>query len=60
MPKKDRMQEYMRNCVHEGMKGTVNSRNVYYDSLQNLLSSGFLPKNLNIETNKFTRCFEWV
>jgi len=39
-------------CVHEEIKGRLNSGNVCYHSLHNLLSSSFLPRNIKIRTYK--------
>jgi hypothetical protein len=41
-----------QNCVHEGIKSILNSRNACYHSVQSLLSSQLLPRNVNIKTYK--------
>jgi hypothetical protein len=37
-----------QNCIQEGIKSRLNSRNACYHSVQNLLSSRSLSKNLKI------------
>jgi hypothetical protein len=41
-----------KNCIHEEMKSKLNLGNVCYHSVQSLLSSPVLSKNLNIKTYK--------
>jgi hypothetical protein len=38
-----------RNCLQEEIESRLNSGNAYYHSVQNLLSSSLLSKNLKIE-----------
>lgn len=38
-----------QNCNHEGIKCRLNSENVCYCSVQNLLSSHLLPKTIKFE-----------
>jgi len=40
------------NCIHKEIKRRLNFGNMCYHSLQNLLSSHLLPKNLEIKTHK--------
>jgi hypothetical protein len=37
-----------QNCIHKELKSGLNSGNAYYDSVQSLLSSHLLSKNLNV------------
>ena len=37
------------NCIHEGIKCRLNSGNVCYYSVQNLMSACLLSKNIKIE-----------
>jgi len=41
-----------QNSVHEEIKSRLNSGNVCYYSVQNLLSSGLLSKNTKIKINR--------
>jgi hypothetical protein len=41
-----------RNLIHEEIKRRLNSGNTCYHSVQNLLSSCMLPKNVNIRIYK--------
>jgi hypothetical protein len=41
-----------RNCIRKKVKSRVKSRNACYDSMQNLLSSRFLTKNIQ---SKYTK-----
>ena len=40
-----------QNSIQEEIKGRLKSRNAYYLSVQNLLSSSLLSKNLKIDLN---------
>jgi hypothetical protein len=35
-----------QNCIHEEIKGRLNSRNAYYHSVESLLSSRLLSRNV--------------
>jgi hypothetical protein len=37
-----------RNCMHEEIKSGLNSRNACYHSVQSLLSSHLLSRNVNV------------
>ena len=41
-------------CIQEETKSELKSRNACYHSVQNILSSGLLSKNLKIETYRIT------
>jgi hypothetical protein len=41
-----------QNCIREGIKGRLISKNAYYHSVQNLLSFHLLSKNLKIKIYK--------
>jgi hypothetical protein len=41
-----------QNSIHEEIKSRLMSRNACYNSLQNLLSSSLLSKNLNIKIHR--------
>jgi hypothetical protein len=41
-----------QNCIHEEMKNRLNSGNAYHHSLQSLLSSHLLSKNMKIKISK--------
>jgi hypothetical protein len=41
-----------QNDIHDEIKGRLNSGNAYYHSVQNLLSSRLISKNLKIKTYK--------
>jgi hypothetical protein len=41
-----------KNDIHDKIKSTLNSRNACYHSIQNLLSSHLIPKNLKIKIYK--------
>jgi hypothetical protein len=41
-----------QNDIHDEIKSRLNSRNVCYYSVQNLLSSGLISKNLKIKIYK--------
>jgi hypothetical protein len=41
-----------QNCMHEEIKGRLNSGNVCYHSVQSLLSSRLLPRNLKVKIYK--------
>jgi hypothetical protein len=54
------------DCMHEEIKSRLNSGNAYYHSVQNLLSSCLLSRNVNVETYKtiilplvLYRCETW-
>jgi hypothetical protein len=53
-----------QNSIQEGIKSRLKSENVCYHSVQNLLSSSLLSKNLKIKiyrtTYNFACCFIWV
>jgi hypothetical protein len=52
-----------QNDIHDEIKSTLNSGNAYYHSVQNLLSSRLIPKNLkikNINNCNFSICSAWV
>jgi hypothetical protein len=49
-----------QNCIHEEFKSRLNSVNACYHSVQNLLTSSPLPKNVKIKIHKnsnFISCF---
>jgi hypothetical protein len=37
------------NCTHEEINSTMNSRNAWYHSVHNILSSSLIPKNIKIK-----------
>jgi hypothetical protein len=41
-----------QNCMHEGFKSRLNSGNTCYHSVQSLLSSRLLSRNLKVKINK--------
>jgi hypothetical protein len=41
-----------QNCIHEDIKSRLNSRNACYDSVQSLLSSLLLSRNINVKIYK--------
>ena len=41
-----------RNSIHEEIKSRLKSRNACYHSVQNILSSTLLPKNIKIKTHR--------
>jgi hypothetical protein len=41
-----------QNDIHDEIKSRLNLRNAYYYSVQNLLSSHLIPKNLKIKIYK--------
>jgi hypothetical protein len=45
--------------IHEEIKGKLKSGNVCYNSVQNILSSSLLCKNINIQNYNFA-CYMWV
>jgi hypothetical protein len=47
------------NCIHEEIKGRLNSGNACYHSVQSLLSSRLLSRNVKVKIYK-TSCFVWV
>jgi hypothetical protein len=51
-----------KNCIHEEIKHRLNLVNACYHSVQNLLSSFLLTKNLEIKIHKSTALphFVWV
>jgi len=51
-----------QNCMHEEIKGRLNSGNACYNSVQNLLSSRLLSQTLKIKiyNYNFTHCFVLV
>jgi hypothetical protein len=49
-----------QNCIHEEIRSTLNSRNACYYSVQNLLPSHQLSKNLKYKKHNFASCFVWV
>jgi len=52
----------LRNQTHiyEELKSTLNSENAYYHSFQDLLSSFFLPQNVEIKIYRNVFFFVWV
>jgi hypothetical protein len=46
------MMETNQNCIHQEIKRRLHMRNVCYHSVQNLLSSHLLSKNVNIKLYK--------
>jgi hypothetical protein len=48
-----------QNSIQEEIKSRLKSGNACYHSVQNLLSSGLLSKNLKVNYN-FACCFVWV
>jgi hypothetical protein len=52
-----------QNYIHEEIKGSLNSGNACYHSVQNLLPSRLLFKNLKIKIHRtidFSYCFVWI
>jgi hypothetical protein len=52
-----------QNDIHDEIKSRLNSGNAYYYSVQNLLSSRLISKNLKIKiynTLNFAGCALWV
>jgi hypothetical protein len=51
-----------QNCIHEKIKGRLNSGNACYHSVQNILFSHLpsMTKILNYESSNVTCCFVWV
>jgi hypothetical protein len=52
-----------QNCIHEEIKSRLNSGNACYHSVQSLLSSRLLFRNVkvkNIQNNNSASCFVWV
>jgi hypothetical protein len=52
-----------KNYIHEEIKSRLKTGNACYNSLQNLLSSGMLSKNLKIKINRtviLPMVFLWV
>jgi hypothetical protein len=41
-----------QNCIREEIKSRLNSGNACYHAVHSLLSSGLLPKNVNIKIYK--------
>jgi glycerol-3-phosphate O-acyltransferase len=41
-----------QNCIHEEIKGRLNSRNACYRSVQSLLSSRLLSNNVKVKIHK--------
>jgi hypothetical protein len=41
-----------QNCIHEEIKGRLNSGNACYNSVQNVLASCLLPKNIKIKIHR--------
>jgi hypothetical protein len=55
-----------QNCIHEEIKSRLNSRNACYHSVQSLLSSSLIPRNVNIKIYRtiilppvLSRCEIW-
>ena len=48
-----------QNAIQEGNKCRLKSQNAFYRSVQNLLSSSLLSKNIKIKVyrTQFSRCF---
>ena len=49
-----------QNSIPEEIRSRLRSGNACYHSVQNLLSSRFLSKNLKIKNCNFAACFVWV
>jgi hypothetical protein len=52
-----------QNDIHDGIKVRLNSGNACYYSVQNILSSSLIPKNIkikNIRNCNFAGCAVWV
>jgi hypothetical protein len=49
-----------QNCVQEEIRSRLKLGNACYHSVENLLSSRLLSKNLKIKIYNFDRCFVWV
>jgi hypothetical protein len=52
-----------QNSIYEEIKSRLNLRNACYLSVQNLLFSSLLSKNIKIKVYrnfKFAFCFEWM
>jgi hypothetical protein len=52
-----------QNCIHEEIKNKLNSGNACYHSVQSLLSSRLLSKNVKVKIYKkhnSISCFVWV
>jgi ribosomal protein S2 len=52
-----------QNCMQEEIKSRLNSGNACYHSVQSLLSSRLLPRNVKVKIYKnhnSASCFEWV
>ena len=49
-----------QNSIAEEIKSRLKSGNACYHSVQNLLSSRLLSKNLKIKNCNFACCFVWV
>jgi hypothetical protein len=55
-----RMTVMNQNSTHEEIRRSLNSRNAYYHSVQNLLSSCLLSKRLKAKNYNTICCFVWV
>jgi hypothetical protein len=49
-----------QNHMHKGIRSRLNSGNACYHSVQSLLSSLLLSRNLKVKSTNFTSCFVWV
>jgi hypothetical protein len=52
----------MGYCIHEEIKSRLNSGNACYHSVQSLLSSRLLSRNVKVKirNHNYTSCFVWV
>jgi hypothetical protein len=52
----------IQNSIHEEIKSRLNSRNACCHSVQNLLSSSLLSKNVKIQMQNYNlaSCFVWL
>jgi hypothetical protein len=51
-----------QNCIHEDINTRLKSGNACYHSVQSLLSSCLLSRNVKVKTqnHNFAACFVWV
>ena len=49
-----------QNCIREEVKNRLKSGNACCNSVQNLLSSSSLSKNVNMQNCNLAGCFVWV
>ena len=49
-----------QNSIQKGIKSRLKLGNACYHSVQNLLSSSLLSKNLKIKNYNFACCFVWM